>query len=98
MSRQQINPRKVALPTSAVLLARLDITTAPSIPIKAHKVTSMVLFICVSNPPSLARAAVDSPQKSKSNFAEENANSMIMINKTSGRILSTVPTRLIIVA
>ena len=43
--RQPTKPMIVALPTSSWLWARSERTTAPSIPIKAQSVTSMVLFI-----------------------------------------------------
>ena len=44
MSNTEINPITVAVPTSFLRLARLEKTTAPSIPMNTHTVTSIVLF------------------------------------------------------
>ncbi|CRH26065.1 Uncharacterised protein [Chlamydia trachomatis] len=44
MSRHPENPKIVAFPTEEGLAALPEITTAPSIPIKAQRVTNIVLF------------------------------------------------------
>src|ERR1700729_2842413 len=59
-----MSPRKVATPTCEVLLARSDTTTAPSMPIKTHRVTSIVLLTWPSMLPKCSCA----PQKSYENM------------------------------
>ena len=95
ISRQPEKPSSVAVPTAFGFLACLDITTAPSIPINAHRVTNIVPSICFARPPSERSR---SPQKSNENRSELKNISVMTIKNNSGAIFATVPIRLIIVA
>ena len=89
-------PIIVALPTSPWLFARPERTTAPSIPMKAHRVTSMVLFICAPSPPRTCPSTGTSPQKSNVNLSQWNAKTSTIANTRRGTSLPTVPTMFII--
>ena len=53
MTNTEIRPITVAVPTSFLLLARLEKTTAPSIPVNTQTVTSIVLFTWPNVSPQL---------------------------------------------
>ena len=85
------NPMMVALPTSPCDFARPERTTAPSMPINAQSVTSIVLFICAPSPPSVCPSIAILPQKSNVNLSQWKANMRIIENSKSGTSLPTVP-------
>ena len=100
-SKHNKNPINVALLTAAWLSALSEITTAPSIPMKDHNVTSIVLFIC---PPKFPKSTswrdfiVSSPQKLVWNIENLKTNIETKINNAIGTNLAIVPIILILAA
>ena len=74
-----VNPNTVARPTSDRVCACFEYTDAPSIPINAHTVNSMMPCTC-----SITDKPLDSPQKSMVNVSMLNPKNAT--NTTNARI------------
>ena len=81
----------IAVLSSWLALALPDSTTAPSIPINAQRVTSIVLFNCAPKLPKVLPSSAIWPQKLKSNLSKWNTKSIIRQNSNIGTNLPTVP-------
>ncbi|MNP41560.1 hypothetical protein D3C76_1352680 [compost metagenome] len=73
--------------------ARAETTTAPSTPIKTHRVMSMVFFTC-----SQTGTPSATPVKSRLNTSRRNAINASTINSPSGTSFARVATRLMLAA
>ena len=92
-TRQIRKPSTVARPTSSRRCARAEYTLAPSMPMKTHTVTSIVLLTWSSTEPSWA-----SPQKSSLKVSIWKAIATSAMNSSSGSSLASVTTALSTVA